>query len=475
MDQNNDGVSILKSIYVSLFILILIVAGIFFLVAAIKNSQNWLVHTVDVKHKTERLHSFIKDAERGQRGYLLTNETSYNNPYNKATNQLDDQIEELKAETAYNPAQQANIKKLDSLLYLKLDILERTIDAQKAGNDDTALNIVNTDRGQYLMREINTVIQNILKDQDTLFEERKQTQQYTYYLAIALLIACLGYMILNLLRIRNQLRPLIEKLKNNNESLKQSVDAKNEEIRLREVQVAINKTLIDRLQDKNKELNQFAYIASHDLQEPLRTVDNFITIFEEDYGDKLDEEASGYFNFIYGATERMKNLITGLLNYSRIGRSGKIEAVDLNIILNDIVIDYTSLLDASDAQLKLPKLPTVNGYEIEIKQLFSNLISNAIKFIPKDRQPTIEIKYTEDQMYHIFEIHDNGIGIKPAHINKIFEMFTRLHSTSQYEGKGIGLSFCKKIVELHEGTIKAESELGIGSVFRFTFKKDLQP
>ncbi|TYP71633.1 sensor histidine kinase [Aquimarina intermedia] len=475
MDQNNDGVSILKSIYVSLFILILIVAGIFFLVAAIKNSQKWLVHTVDVKHKTERLHSFIKDAERGQRGYLLTNETSYNKPYNKATDQLDDQIEELKAETAYNPAQQANIKKLDSLLYLKLDILERTIDAQKAGNDDTALNIVNTDRGQYLMREINTVIQNILKDQDTLFEERKQTQLYTYYLAIALLIACLGYMILNLLRIRNQLRPLIEKLKNNNESLQQSVDAKNEEIRLREIQEAINKTLIDRLQDKNKELNQFAYIASHDLQEPLRTVDNFITIFEEDYGDKLDEEASAYFNFIYGATERMKNLITGLLNYSRIGRSGKIEAVDLNIILNDIIIDYTSLLEASDAQLKLPKLPTVNGYEIEIKQLFSNLISNAIKFIPEDRQPTIEIKYTEDQMYHIFEIHDNGIGIKPAHINKIFEMFTRLHSTSQYEGKGIGLSFCKKIVELHEGTIKAESELGVGSIFKFTFKKDLQP
>lgn len=475
MDQNNDGVSILKSIYVSLFILILIVAGIFFLVAAIKNSQKWLVHTVDVKHKTERLHSFIKDAERGQRGYLLTNENSYNKPYTKATNQLDDQIEELKAETAYNPAQQANIKKLDSLLYLKLDILERTIDAQKAGNEDTALNIVNTDRGQYLMREINTVIQNILQDQDTLFEERKQTQQYTYYLAVALLIACLGYMILNLLRIRNQLRPLIEKLKNKNESLQQNIASKNEEIRLRELQEAINKTLIDRLQDKNKELNQFAYIASHDLQEPLRTVDNFITIFEEDYGDKLDEEASTYFKFIYGATDRMKNLITGLLNYSRIGRSGTIETIDLNTILHEIIIDFTSLLEESDAQIKLPKLPIVKGYEIEIKQLFSNLISNAIKFIPKDRKPSIEIKYSEDQNYHTFEIHDNGIGIKPAHINKIFEMFTRLHSTSQYEGKGIGLSFCKKIVELHQGTINVDSILGEGSIFTFTFKKDLEP
>lgn len=224
------------------------------------------------------------------------------------------------------------------------------------------------------------------------------------------------------------------------------------------------------LEKKNKEVEQFAYIASHDLQEPLRTVSSFAGLLQKQYQGKLDEKADRYFNFMLDASERMKTLIKSLLEYSRIGRKSELEEVDCNTILKSVLADLHVAIREAKANISHMPLPVINGYPIEIKQLFQNLIVNAIKFRKKDTIPVIKISIRKLKNAWEFSFKDNGIGIEEQHLEKIFNIFQRLHNRTEYEGSGIGLSYCKKIVELHHGRIWVESVPGMGSTFYFTIR-----
>lgn len=227
----------------------------------------------------------------------------------------------------------------------------------------------------------------------------------------------------------------------------------------------------DMLITKNKQLEHFAYVASHDLQEPLRTVTNYLEIFEEDYGSKLDDDSMQYFRFINEATQRMRNLIQGLLTYSRLGNSGKQESVDIARILEDIKKDFAKTLQERNITIMADNMPTVNGFNIELRQLFQNLISNGIKFSKSQTNPIIKISYKERNATHEFAVKDNGIGMESKNLDKIFDMFSRLHSAKAYQGQGIGLAFCKKIVELHHGQIWAKSKVDVGTTIYFNISK----
>jgi light-regulated signal transduction histidine kinase (bacteriophytochrome) len=311
----------------------------------------------------------------------------------------------------------------------------------------------------------------MLIEENALLLERKSTYDTIYILSLIALSIALLLMLFNVYAVRKRLIPLFTKLAENNDALTELVHSRDQEIALKEAQMEMNEDLIHQMEDKNKQLNQFAYIASHDLQEPLRTVDNFIALFEEDYGDKLDGEAATYFDFIKGATARMKSLITGLLNYSRLGRSGTRSKIDLNKLLNEINVDLSTRIEESEAVITNDTLPTVSGYPVELRQLFVNLITNAIKFTPPERSPKIHVSVSDSRLYYTFKVSDNGLGIKKEHLDKVFNMFTRLHSAKEYEGTGIGLAFCQKIVELHKGKISVASTVGKGSTFTFTLKK----
>jgi len=169
--------------------------------------------------------------------------------------------------------------------------------------------------------------------------------------------------------------------------------------------------------------------------------------------------------------DRMRNLISGLLSFSRIGSSGEMEKIDLNATLTRIKEDFTALREARDITIENDRLPVIEGYRIEIRQLFQNLISNAIKFTDPKIKPKIKISFDETDNFYNFHIQDNGIGIQDKDFAKIFDMFSRLHNVKEYEGQGIGLAFCKKIVELHHGNIWVSSEMGKGSTVHFTIKK----
>lgn len=222
------------------------------------------------------------------------------------------------------------------------------------------------------------------------------------------------------------------------------------------------------LETKNLELEQFAYIASHDLRAPLRTISNYMQVFKEDYLPSLDEKASSYLERVNLAIERMNALMNALLDFSRLGQNARLEKCDCKKIIDDVMADLDQNIKASKAIIVVGDMPIINAYAVELRQLFQNLISNAIKFCKEGITPLIRIQAEDLDNKWKFYISDNGIGIDPMYHERIFQIFQRLHLVEKYEGYGIGLANCKKIVELHKGEIGIESALGSGTTFNFT-------
>ncbi len=225
------------------------------------------------------------------------------------------------------------------------------------------------------------------------------------------------------------------------------------------------------LQNANKELEQFAYIASHDLQEPLRTVSSFTELFMKEYNGKLSISGEKYLEFIFKSSNRMKLLVKGLLDYSRIGKEKQLVVTDCHQLVSDVLADLGASIQECNAHIHINPLPTIPAYTTEMRQLFQNIIGNAIKYRKKGVEPEIEINAVSEEKYWHFSIKDNGIGIKESDQEKVFIIFKRLHNHNEYEGTGIGLSHCKKIVELHGGKIWIDSVIDNGSTFNFTILK----
>ncbi|MGG6230299.1 sensor histidine kinase [Tenacibaculum sp. SDUM215027] len=223
------------------------------------------------------------------------------------------------------------------------------------------------------------------------------------------------------------------------------------------------------LAEKNRELEQFAYIASHDLQEPINTIQSFVDILSQDFESSISPEADEYLNYISVSAERMKKLIKSLLDFSKLGTERNLSSIDCNKLLKDVLIDLNLKIKNSKAIIKIGQLPELKGYETELRLLFQNLIENAIKFQKQNVSPEIFINAKKENGW-TFSITDNGIGIDERYSNKIFSIFQRLNQRSEYEGTGIGLAHCKKIASMHNGNIWVQSELGTGSTFYFNIK-----
>lgn len=228
----------------------------------------------------------------------------------------------------------------------------------------------------------------------------------------------------------------------------------------------------EELKVKNEELQQFAYVASHDLKEPLNTIDSFISLINKEKTEQFDEDTSTYFNYIRRASRRMGKLIEDLLEFSRLGTYNHFQKVNCNQLLEDLKKDLHAKIKESQASISIGKLPVVNARETELRLLFQNLIQNAIKFKKEDQSVEIDIRAEETPSHWLFSVQDNGIGIKEKHQDRIFTIFKRLHGKDQFEGTGIGLAHCQKIVKLHGGKIWVSSEFNKGSTFKFTIAKE---
>ncbi len=268
------------------------------------------------------------------------------------------------------------------------------------------------------------------------------------------------FVIAYIIYINNSRRKLVRRLKEKN------------------IQIARDSRTLKR---QNKEFESFAYIASHDLQEPLHTITSFSDFMYEDYYDKLDDDAKENLIYIKEGCQRMSALINSLLDYSRIGNKRKLHQISPASLVNNVIRDFSAKISETDTKIITGTLPThIYGYPTELRMLFQNLISNAIKFKKPDVSPKIYIegfrKEANDTFMEVWQfiVKDNGIGIAKEHQHKVFEIFQRLHTREEYEGTGIGLAHCKKIVDLHHGDIWVESKLGEGTTFNFTVQFNLE-
>jgi chemotaxis family two-component system sensor kinase Cph1 len=230
--------------------------------------------------------------------------------------------------------------------------------------------------------------------------------------------------------------------------------------------------LNEELHRSNRELEQFAYVASHDLQEPLRMISSFTQLLQKRYKDKLDDDAQQFIQYAVEGAIRMQVLINDLLNFSRIGTRGQqFTPVDLNHVLGKTISNLSVSIKEKNALITNDELPSVIGDENQLVQLMQNLVGNALKFCKTS--PRIQISAVEKDDHYIFSVKDNGIGIGKEYFDKIFLIFQRLGSREEYGGTGIGLAICKRIVERHGGRIWVESEFGEGATFCFTLKKTI--
>jgi len=293
------------------------------------------------------------------------------------------------------------------------------------------------------------------------FKAQLENLNSKYYLVVSsinILVACV---ISNILIREN--RKLVEHIEGQNADLEKA----NSKLLRTEA----------KLKHRNNELNKFTSIVSHDLQQPIRTIQNFSGFIKEhlEENESTDSSQLSYINFIEDGTHRMKLLITDLLDYARSTNKQKdFHLTALDDILNEVVMDLNNQIRSNDVLIKRKPLPKLNVIPVRIYQVFQNLISNALKFKKKDQRCVIEIFAIEKESKTIIGIRDNGIGIKKDHLKEIFQPFKKLHSKKEFEGSGIGLSTCQNIVDLHNGKLWVESEYEEGTTFFFSISKNLK-
>lgn len=224
----------------------------------------------------------------------------------------------------------------------------------------------------------------------------------------------------------------------------------------------------DELARSNRELEEFARAASHDLQEPLRAVSGFCQLLKSRYGGKLDAQADEFIDFAVDGAHRMQTLINDLLEYSRVGsRGGEFEPIDASSAFDKAMTNLHSAIRESGAKLTHSALPVLTADRMQLVQLFQNLVGNAIKF-RGEQTPEVHVEAVRQADHWLFSVRDNGIGIDPRYAQRVFVIFQRLHTRTNYPGTGVGLAICKKIVERHGGRIWVEPRSDHGSVFQFT-------
>lgn len=436
-----------------------------------------MTHTYEARAATRDLLLTLVDAETSQRGYLLTGQNSYLGPFATAAGQAAFRVEDLRQLTTDNPVQRRNVERIKALVDAKLAELRRTIDLRDTQGPDAALEVVRIDRGKLLMDQIRAVASTLIDEENRLLEARIRAESRTslqvniaFVSAIAVTFALLIWTS-RLLKDYAYRRDLAE------QALQHQIrktDTLNRELERRvEERTAELRELNEDLARSNEDLERFAFVASHDLQEPLRMITTYAQLLIKTYPSQLESDAAMFVSHIVNGARRMRELLADLLTYTEIGGQSDQarEAVDLNLVVENVKQNLKASIDESGAVITSDRLPALSAYEGHFIPLFQNLIGNAIKY-RSERPPRIHISVQNGNRDLRFAVADNGIGVAPEYHEKIFAVFKRLHG-KKIPGTGIGLSICQRVVERYDGRIWVESEAGRGATFIFTLPKTL--
>lgn len=583
----------LKSIFVvSIFAILFISAITYKHIDSLSNSSKWVNHSYDVNLELERLMSYLKDAETGQRGFLITRDSSYLQPYVEAKPKIERSFTIIHEYVKDNEDQANNLRKLrfyinkrQNYLSMNLHLMRSMPLNDRRFKEKMIIGKITMDSVRSQINEMILLEKKILKGRETNYKDTiKVTPLFVYLtLLVTLLLISISYLRINKdldklrktnsrLALLNESNSLAENvasfgswelnldtneytlsdniyrllgfqpqgffasqenflkyvhpedlqaLKDNTEKLKKSnqstsftyrIIRKDKKIRYFRTsgRIVINK-LGDRiligtnsdvtdeviaalsleqqnmeLEASNKELVAFNYAASHDLQEPLRKIQTFVSRLSEKEFDKLSDTGKEYMERINSSVERMRILIEDLLQYSRTTKTEKVfEETNLNDLLENVKVDLAQIIEEKNAKIQNQSLPELKVIPFQIQQLFNNLINNSLKYSKTDKAPDIKIsckkviaadeemipKKNKEKFYKI-TFKDNGIGFEQEYAEKIFVLFNRLHNKNEYAGTGIGLAICKKIVENHRGFIFATAKPNVGATFTIYLPED---
>ncbi|MFB9057412.1 CHASE3 domain-containing protein [Mariniflexile ostreae] len=551
----------------------------------LSKSSDLVTHTYKVNVQLEQVFSYLKDAETGQRGFIITNNPIYLDPYEAGRENINNCFVELRELTKDNPVQQANLKELNSLIDIRMAYFEKSFRFSAVSNLEDSNFKQYFLEGKMAMDDVRDKVEEMMGLENSLLENQKNDLQknlkftpiFLYLvLLMSLLLMYLAYskVISNLKRLKaanaeleifkesanlseivshhgnwvwhiddnrfvysdnfyrllgeepQSFKPTIENFmafvhpkdrKKLSKAFKKMIDLKdlpyvnyrvirkNGDIRHLK---AYGKTLSDdegskqllgtstditdeinnlkklaernlELERNNKELSAFNHVASHDLQEPLRKIQTFLSRLEEKEAQTLSASGLVYMERIKSAATRMRLLIDDLLQFSRSNKADKVfEKSSLNVLLEKAKQDLAEVITKDNVSIQAESIPEINVIPFQIQQLFVNLIGNSIKYSSADRSTQIKITYekiraSEDPhikkakkvFYHKIAFSDNGIGFDNTYAEKIFVLFNRLHNKDEYSGTGIGLSICKKIIENHNGYILAHGIPNVGATF----------
>jgi signal transduction histidine kinase len=407
---------------------------------SVKTSNNWVEHTIAVLYESERTLSLTQDIILVGQGYALTGDSNYLSPFNSALFLLHSSVTNLRDLVKDNMTQTERLDTLQKLIFNRVNLTKKNVTANRRAFPATQL-FVNSYRN---MRTIRSLTQRIQTEEENLLKKRQAASivSYSTFINSFYTLICFTILLLfiALFTVKHNFK---------------------EEKKYRESSI---------LESKSKEMEQFTYITSHELRHPLLTIQNYIKIFNEDHSNQLDKEGLRYLTSISGAAKQMEILIMGLFEYSRLSKTKQLEKVNCNEAIEAVLLDLHLIIQSTNAKITVNHLPILQASPSELKQLFQSLITNALKFKKCNERPQLTISATKMADSYQFEFCDNGIGIEEKDSKKIFNIFKRLHPAEEYEGTGLGLAYCKKIVELHHGQIWVKSRPSQGSSFYFTIK-----
>ncbi|MGW4326879.1 sensor histidine kinase [Nocardia sp. NPDC004573] len=492
-----------------LVVIIGTVAGAQVIAQTNRVADRLLDKTLPAATEAYRLQSALVNQETGLRGYRITADRQFLQPYQDGARDEAQSVARLRELLAGRPSLLDELDAVEnSAQRWRTEYAEPLVAAMASGAPPDA-EPISPARGKPLFDELRARFETqnaslaaaIVDDEDELAHTRAVRDAVLAGMVIAFLLT--GVLLTVLIR-RMIARPLgyltdaslrvasgefdhhidahgpadLATVANAVESMRRRIVAELASSRAKEAALAAQKTDLDlqavELRRSNAELEQFAYVASHDLQEPLRKVASFCQLLEKRYGDKLDERGKQYIDFAVDGAKRMQGLINDLLTFSRVGRiTDRTEPTGLGQSLDKALTNLSAAIDDSTTRVLRPdELPEIVGDPTLLTMLWQNLIGNAIKFHAPDRAPEIEItcEPAEEGDGWLLSVSDNGIGIAPEFAEKVFVIFQRLHNREEYSGTGIGLALCKKIVEYHGGRIWIDTDYTSGTRFCFTLR-----
>ena len=434
--------------------------------------QERVEHTLRVKGELQKLLVNVFAAESAQRGYLLSERPAFLAPYVATGARAQTSADSLARLVSDNAEQAVDAVLLERYATDKLAFLARLVETQGSAGVDEAVALFATERGKMLMDSTAAIAarmqareQVLLAERQRLAAEAQRDLSATFAISTSLALALIGGLYLFVRKDLRRRESEARFIRDYNEQLERRVGERTAALaNANAAMLATN----EELGRSNRELQDFAFVASHDLQEPLRKIRTFADLLREDYGDVLPDDAKHSLVRMQDAATRMSRLISDLLAFSRLStRATPLAPVALDDIARDAVAELETAIEESGATVEVGPLPTIDGDAGQLRQLFQNLIGNAIKFRREGEAPRVIVRAAgaDGAGREVIEVADNGIGFDEKYLDRIFTPFQRLHTRGDYPGTGIGLAIVRKVVERHHGTVTARSRVGAGTTF----------